>query len=727
MKPEPPLSHCFAFRVFPILCLLLLQTLAVAQSAGDYCEASAAVKEDIKKVNNLFDEKVPVNIWVERQLTTLQELLKKDPGDFHVQRRYQDARRSRLLTDWKSLIADYREQMEKNPRDPVAVYFYSRLLIGRNTKEAAELSNKVIELSPDFPWTYLQLAEIYTYPNFRDANKSVENLKQWTSRCPKSMDGLRMISRSGDKNLMTSAAHSLRARLEASKADEDLIYWDQLWTLEFKVKPVPEHAQVRKQIADDLTRLRAGDLNSQERVQALLAGYRQIGDTTGKNLVEDEVLRLMPNSRAARRIVQARFYDKHPYPKFESSEVEKQAYHRAVVQVTSQWLKQWPDDNNALSTRLSSLLQLEESTTDDVEAAYNAFDRAYDRSAGYSLPPLENSVARFYLKRGFRLEAIPAMLRKGIEGIEQIEKNNEPSDLYTLDEDFAAGGNLKFVRMDTWPLMAEVYARLKQPDKAREALAQLADLVKPKEPSKTDSQKRTFAYDQAVYWRAAGKVAEIEQRKLDALTAYQTVLLFHGGPSTPKPGKKKDELTVSTERLWKELGGTDQGWNAYLARNEVSKNKLETAEIVSWDSKNTPLAAFELTDLQGRNWSLADLKGKVAFINVWATWCGPCRKELPYVQKLSEQLKGRTDVVVLTLNTDEEVGKVEPFMKEKKFTFPVLLGQEYADGNGVKSIPRNWVINVDGKLVFEGIGFGGDGEEWLKKAVELIDKVKGTQ
>ena len=97
------------------------------------------------------------------------------------------------------------------------------------------------------------------------------------------------------------------------------------------------------------------------------------------------------------------------------------------------------------------------------------------------------------------------------------------------------------------------------------------------------------------------------------------------------------------------------------------EEQVETAEVASWDTKNTALNAFELTDLQGRNWSLADLKGKVAFINVWATWCGPCREELPYVQKLTKQLKGRNDVVVLTLNTDEEVGKVEPFMKENKY------------------------------------------------------------
>jgi thiol-disulfide isomerase/thioredoxin len=138
------------------------------------------------------------------------------------------------------------------------------------------------------------------------------------------------------------------------------------------------------------------------------------------------------------------------------------------------------------------------------------------------------------------------------------------------------------------------------------------------------------------------------------------------------------------------------------------------------------MPAFELTDLEGRKWSLADLKGKVAFINLWATWCGPCRLELPYVQKLREQMKEKKDVLVLTLNTDEEVGMVEPFMKQNKYTFPVLLGQAYAESQGVDSIPRNWIISSEGKIMFEGIGFGNDGEEWIKKAVQMIEQVKGT-
>src|SRR5262249_53316085 len=150
-----------------------------------------------------------------------------------------------------------------------------------------------------------------------------------------------------------------------------------------------------------------------------------------------------------------------------------------------------------------------------------------------------------------------------------------------------------------------------------------------------------------------------------------------------------------TQRLWKELGGTDQGWRAYLARvDSKSGGKPASAEVSTWNTKNFPMVEFDLTDLEGRKWSLADLKGKATLINLCATLCGPCRKELPYVQKLREQLKDKKDVLNITLNIDEDVGMVQPFMKENQYTFPVLLGQSYADAQGINSIPRNWVIGV---------------------------------
>lgn len=691
-----------------------------AQSQINYCEPSPAVKEDLKEIDKLYDEDRPFKVRRDRQLALFQDALKKHPTDLHVRRRYLDARLSGVSVDKVPLIAEYHAAMDQNPNDPVAVYLYTRLLIHTETKEAIRLTTKLIQDAPEFPWSHLQLAEIYNTPNFRDPAKLKQHLNQWFTQCPASMAGYYLISRSGDKEMMTSAAQCLRARLESSTKDEDLGYWDQLWTIEFKLKTVPEHPQQRALIAADVRRIRARNLNNEQWLDALRAGYKQAGDKDGERWAQDELVRLLPQTAAARRMIQSRFFDEHPCPRGENAKAEKQAYHRAVVQATNEWIKRWPDDEYTWSSRVSSLIALDGVANGDVEAAYKAYEKAHFRGGmSYMLPPLDISVARFYLKQNFHLNDATEMILRGLTEIEQIEKNSGQSDTYPRPGD--ADSNLHWMRIDSWPVLAEAYARVKQPEKAREVLAQLADIALPKKPAESDAAKRTSAYNQMAYWQAVAKVAEIEQRKADALMAYQTALAVR---LTPESGK--DELTDNTLRLWKELGGTDEGWKAYLARNEVAKAKPSSAEVATWDSKNIALPEFELTDLEGRKWTHADLKGKVALINFWATWCGPCQRELPYLQKLREQLKDRKDVVILTLNTDEEVGKVEPFMKEKKFTFPVLLGQSYADSQGINSIPRNWLVSVDGKLMFEGIGFGDDGEEWIKRALQLIEKVKGT-
>lgn len=94
-------------------------------------------------------------------------------------------------------------------------------------------------------------------------------------------------------------------------------------------------------------------------------------------------------------------------------------------------------------------------------------------------------------------------------------------------------------------------------------------------------------------------------------------------------------------------------------------------------------------------------------VNLWATWCGPCREEHPQLQKLYDKLKTRTDVQVITFNVDDEVGKVEPYMKEKGYTFPVLLAKSYIDDLIPSlTIPQNWIVDAKGKWQWEQIGFG---------------------
>jgi thiol-disulfide isomerase/thioredoxin len=125
-----------------------------------------------------------------------------------------------------------------------------------------------------------------------------------------------------------------------------------------------------------------------------------------------------------------------------------------------------------------------------------------------------------------------------------------------------------------------------------------------------------------------------------------------------------------------------------------------------WTQMDRPLPDFQISDAEGKTWRLADLKGKVALVNLWATWCGPCRNELPYLQKLFNKVRERKNLVVVTLNTDENPGLILPFLTENKYTFPVLPASGYVAKWFRNEHSRNWIVDADGVLKMERIGFG---------------------
>ncbi len=114
-------------------------------------------------------------------------------------------------------------------------------------------------------------------------------------------------------------------------------------------------------------------------------------------------------------------------------------------------------------------------------------------------------------------------------------------------------------------------------------------------------------------------------------------------------------------------------------------------------------ADFSLTDLQGKPWDLRDLRGKVVLVNFWATWCPPCRKEMPDLQTLYDRFKDK-GFVVLSIS-DEEIAKVAPFIAEHKISYPVLLDprRKVNDEFVVEGIPKSFVYDREGKLVSQSI------------------------
>ncbi len=131
--------------------------------------------------------------------------------------------------------------------------------------------------------------------------------------------------------------------------------------------------------------------------------------------------------------------------------------------------------------------------------------------------------------------------------------------------------------------------------------------------------------------------------------------------------------------------------------------KAAMAKLEADDAKRQE-ANFTLTDLQGKSWTLKDLKGKVVMVNFWATWCPPCQKEMPDLEALYNQFKDQ-GFVILAFSQDDETEKVAPFIAERKITYPILLDPEQKIGAlfEVNGIPKSFVYDRDGKLVTQSI------------------------
>jgi len=138
------------------------------------------------------------------------------------------------------------------------------------------------------------------------------------------------------------------------------------------------------------------------------------------------------------------------------------------------------------------------------------------------------------------------------------------------------------------------------------------------------------------------------------------------------------------------------------AESDNPQFKEAMAKLESDDAKREK-ADFTLTDMQAKPWHLADLKGKVVLVNFWATWCPPCRKEMPDLQALYDKYKDQGFIVLAI--SDEEAAKVTPFLAERKISYPVLLdpGRKVNESFVVEGIPKSFVYNREGKLVAQSI------------------------
>ena len=128
---------------------------------------------------------------------------------------------------------------------------------------------------------------------------------------------------------------------------------------------------------------------------------------------------------------------------------------------------------------------------------------------------------------------------------------------------------------------------------------------------------------------------------------------------------------------------------------------------------------FLLKDMEGRGVRISDFRGKIVFLNFWATWCPPCKQEMPSMEKLHKRLKNK-DFVMIAIDLQEPASLVKKFFKEYKLTFISLLDSTGEVGRqfGTNSIPTTFILDKKGKIIGAAIG----ARVWdSKKSIALFE------
>jgi thiol-disulfide isomerase/thioredoxin len=115
---------------------------------------------------------------------------------------------------------------------------------------------------------------------------------------------------------------------------------------------------------------------------------------------------------------------------------------------------------------------------------------------------------------------------------------------------------------------------------------------------------------------------------------------------------------------------------------------------------------FSIKNLKGESLDFNQYKGKVVFLNLWATWCGPCKVEMPAIQKLYESVGSDSIAfVMLSIDRERDQHKVEKYIKDKAFTFPVFVKSgNLTDQLNVPAIPTTFIIGKNGKIASKEVG-----------------------
>jgi thiol-disulfide isomerase/thioredoxin len=614
------------------------------------------------------------------------------------------------------LSAEYAQLLHDNPGDPRYLYLHGRALIGKNTQQALVELDQAVALAPEMPWTYAALARIYTSRMFRDPARSLNNVRRYHQLCPANLDGFEYLDQVTDPAESAAWARDLRPLLDKSPDGAALRYWRKLWAAEFRAVKESEYNTVRKGVAKDANRLEMLSPKGRTLLGVLLDGYQLAGRNEDAARIdalfnEDRECQIAEEAAARRPRLQENL-----------TPAQRQLSVVEYAKLTREWVRKWPESDLAWAIRLSWITSEPGWTKEELEeAGERHLELGELPEMGWTSIPAGMRVAEAWTRAGIRLGDSVRMAETALDELSLGPE--EESDLNYPAAKVAEIGKARQFGFDVsvWDCMTTIVDaadQLKNFPKVHGMLQRMRKWLKDNEFKKDDATSGYTRFE-GRYLQSAAKSTEAEGHRLDALALYTKALACCGLPD-PDAGRH-------ARQLWDELGGTPDGWSKATSRVPVPKpaepapRPGTATEFAAWEKVDQALPAAVLRDSSGAEWKTAVLQGHMTLINVFATWCTPCRDELPSVQKLYELSKRRGDFQVIVLSVDENPGELSPFLAANGYTFPVVRAREYVESvTGPFSIPQNWIVDGAGTLREKSVGFDPRIADWTDRMVEKM-------
>jgi thiol-disulfide isomerase/thioredoxin len=580
--------------------------------------------------------------------------------------------------------------------------------IGEETPRAIALLTGIQREQPGMAWAGYLLGLIHTYPAFRDPERAAGHFNEFVQACPEALEGYEMLPRvTLSPADAAGLAEKLRSALRSRRSIQALRLWPVLWTLEFK----GEVADARERVRTDVAALEGWTEAGMDLDQVRLQAARLTGETAEAKALQqklDAVAQARANPPSMAKVQE--WLRANPEP----AGFEEQA--------RQEWAKRGAAFFEAMAERESAGVMpltvyarwLALDPGRPVEQVREAGERALalldPEQAGLS-PSNYYRIVEAWIERRALWGRIPELLDRarsipppGYRASDLVPQSVADEQLIQRTARLERGAALLY-RAE----LAHLQGEMVEAERHFGGFAVILDAERTPDGAPAPRGDMLPVYEGMLYETRARIAVRVGDWQAGALWRRRAAGARRFTPTAPPDPR----LMESALALWRHGGGTDQEWAGLpaLAPGRVARVEAKPSER---DLKQA-FPAFAFTDVAGRRWTPEALRGKPVLLNLWATWCGPCRLELPHLEALHREVSASGAAVVLTLNLDDNPGVVAPFMAEQGFTFPVVAAQEWVEkhlpGN---SIPRTLLVDTQGVWRKEILGFDSTRVDWVE-------------